>query len=134
MINRILRDDPAKGLTALHNKISFADIRDAWSDKHLWPLILLGLCGFICQSPVQAYLTYNLRQLKFTTFQSNMLTVSCVRSNGNARMFLTWPSRHEPGTVGHASNLHHAGSQLVEWLLQRTSLVSAHEICSMTGY
>jgi hypothetical protein len=61
MINRILRDDPAKGLTALHNKITFADIKDAWSDKHLWPLILLGLCGFVCQSPVQAYLTYNVR-------------------------------------------------------------------------
>jgi hypothetical protein len=49
MINRVLRDDPAKGLTALHNKISFADIKDALSDRHLWPLIFLGLIAYIPQ-------------------------------------------------------------------------------------
>lgn len=49
MVNRVLRDDPAKGLTALHNKISFADIKDALSDRHLWPLIFLGLIAYIPQ-------------------------------------------------------------------------------------
>ncbi|KFY19499.1 hypothetical protein V491_04400 [Pseudogymnoascus sp. VKM F-3775] len=75
MINRILRDDPAKGLTALKEPATFADIKRAWSDKSMWGLYFIGLVAYIPATPVQAYLTLTLKRLNFTTFNSNMLTV-----------------------------------------------------------
>ena len=43
MINRILRDDPAKGLTALKEPATLRDIGNAWRDKSMWGLYLIGL-------------------------------------------------------------------------------------------
>lgn len=75
MINRLLRDDPAKGLTGIKEPASLADICAAWTDKSMWGLYFLGLIAYIPATPVQAYLSYNLRVVGgFTTFQSNMLT------------------------------------------------------------
>ncbi|KAF6825755.1 MFS transporter [Colletotrichum musicola] len=75
MTNRILRDDPAKGLTALKEPATFKDIKNAWTDPSLWGLYLIGLVAYIPATPVQAYLTLTLRRIGFTTFNSNMLTV-----------------------------------------------------------
>jgi hypothetical protein len=75
MINRILRDDPAKGLTDLHEPATFADIRAAWSDKSMWGLYLVGLVAYIPATPVQAYLTLTLKRVGgFNTLESNLLT------------------------------------------------------------
>lgn len=75
MVNRLLRDDPAKGLTAIHEPATFQDIKDAWSDRSNWGLFLIGLVAYIPATPVQAYLTLTLRRVgKFTTLQSNLLT------------------------------------------------------------
>ncbi|KAH7070622.1 major facilitator superfamily domain-containing protein [Paraphoma chrysanthemicola] len=75
MVNRILRDDPAKGLTALKEPATFKDIRAAWSDSSMWGLYFIGLVAYIPASPVQGYLTLTLKRLGFSTFNSNMLTV-----------------------------------------------------------
>jgi len=76
MINRLLRDDPAKGLTAIKEPAKWSDIKAAWSDKSMWGLYFIGLIGYIPATPVQAYLSYSLKVVGgFTTFQSNMLTV-----------------------------------------------------------
>jgi len=76
MINRLLRDDPAKGLTGIKEPAHLSDIWAAWTDKSMWGLYFMGLIAYIPASPVQAYLSYNLRVVGgFTTFQSNMLTV-----------------------------------------------------------
>ena len=76
MINRLLRDDPAKGLTAIKEPARFSDILDAWKDSSMWGLYFIGLVAYIPASPVQAYLSYNLKEVGgFSTFQSNMLTV-----------------------------------------------------------
>ncbi|KAF2125896.1 MFS general substrate transporter [Dothidotthia symphoricarpi CBS 119687] len=75
MVNRILRDDPAKGLTLLHEPATLLDIKAAWTDPSMWGLYLIGLIAYIPASPVQAYLTLTLKRLGFTTFASNMLTV-----------------------------------------------------------
>ncbi|OBT86766.1 hypothetical protein VE02_04216 [Pseudogymnoascus sp. 03VT05] len=75
MINRILRDDPAKGLKALKEPATFADIKRAWSDKSMWGLYFVGLVAYIPATLVQAYLTLTRKRLNFTTFNSNMLTV-----------------------------------------------------------
>jgi hypothetical protein len=75
MVNRILRDDPAKGLTTLKEPATFKDIRAAWSDSSMWGLYFIGLIAYIPASPVQGYLTLTLKRLGFKTFDSNMLTV-----------------------------------------------------------
>ena len=43
MVNRILRDDPAKGLTAIKEAASFRDIWEAWKDPAMWGLYFIGL-------------------------------------------------------------------------------------------
>lgn len=68
---RLLRDDPAKGLTALKEPATFRDIRNAWSDKSMWGLYFIGLVAYI---PVQAYLSLTLKNMGFSTFDSNMLS------------------------------------------------------------
>ncbi|KAF2640829.1 MFS general substrate transporter, partial [Massarina eburnea CBS 473.64] len=75
MVNRILRDDPAKGLTGLHEPARWKDIREAWKDPSMWGLYAIGLVAYIPASPVQGYLTLTLKRLGFSTFNSNMLTV-----------------------------------------------------------
>jgi hypothetical protein len=75
MINRILRDDPAKGLTNLYEPATFKDIKAAWGDKSMWGLYLIGLVAYIPATPVQAYLTLTLKRVGgFNTLQSNLLT------------------------------------------------------------
>jgi hypothetical protein len=48
MVNRVLRDDPAKGLSPMQMKLKWADVRKAWSHPHLWLLVFIGLvaCEF----------------------------------------------------------------------------------------
>lgn len=75
MINRILRDDPAKGVTALREPVTWRDIKSAWSDKSMWGLYLIGLIAYIPATPVQSYLTLTLKRLGFATFNANMLTM-----------------------------------------------------------
>ncbi|KAK0657863.1 major facilitator superfamily transporter [Cercophora newfieldiana] len=75
MINRVLRDDPAKGLTALKERIKWKDVKDTLSDKSIWGLYFIGLIAYIPASPVQGYLTLTLKRLGFSTFNTNMLTI-----------------------------------------------------------
>lgn len=42
MVNRILRDDPAKGLTAIQEPATMRDIIDTWKDSSTWGLYLIG--------------------------------------------------------------------------------------------
>ncbi|KKK20444.1 MFS transporter [Aspergillus rambellii] len=75
MVNRLLRDDPSKGLTGIHEAATVRDVIDAWSDKSMWGLYLIGLIAYIPQTPVQAYLSLTLKRLGFSTFDSNMLSI-----------------------------------------------------------
>ncbi|OAK93412.1 MFS general substrate transporter [Phaeosphaeriaceae sp. SRC1lsM3a] len=94
MVNRILRDDPAKGLTALKEPATFKDIREAWSDKSMWGLYFIGLVAYIPASPVQGYLTLTLKRLGFSTFNSNMLTVPSAFLQIITMIALAYSSNH----------------------------------------
>ena len=75
MINRLLRDDPAKGLTALKEPATWSDVKSAWGDSSMWGMYLLGLIAYIPATPVQGYLSLTLKRIGFSTFDSNMLSI-----------------------------------------------------------
>jgi len=64
----------------------------ALCDFDLWPIYLLGLTWTIPAQPVTAYLTLNLKQLGFDTFQTNLLTVPAWVLFGLQLLFWTWMS------------------------------------------
>ncbi|KAF8608046.1 MFS general substrate transporter [Ceratobasidium sp. AG-I] len=75
MVNRILRDDPSKG--DMHNRQAL-HLSDFWAsikDYDNWGLYLIGLCAYIPPAPPLAYLTLTLRNLGFSTFNTNLLTI-----------------------------------------------------------
>ncbi|EAU34147.1 conserved hypothetical protein [Aspergillus terreus NIH2624] len=72
---RLLRDDPSKGLTHIKESATLQDVLDAWSDKSMWGLYFIGLVAYIPQNPVQAYLSLTLKRLGFSTFDANMLSI-----------------------------------------------------------
>ncbi|PWY95256.1 MFS general substrate transporter [Aspergillus sclerotioniger CBS 115572] len=75
MINRLLRDDPSKGLTHINERATLRDILSAWKDPSMWGLYFIGLVAYIPQSPIQSYLSLTLTRLGFDTFDANMLSI-----------------------------------------------------------
>lgn len=75
MVNRILRDDPAKGLTAIREPATWKDVKETWKDPSMFGLYFVGLVAYIPATPVTSYLTLTLKRLDFSTFDSNMLTI-----------------------------------------------------------
>ena len=91
MINRLLRDDASKGRTGTKTRTSMRDVwntlkdpgkfsnkRDASYAHHFTGLIGFWFCAmiiYIPKSPVSQYLVLNLRQLGFSRFESNVLTM-----------------------------------------------------------
>jgi hypothetical protein len=94
MVNRILRDDPAKGITALQEPATFQDILNAWSDKSMWGLYFIGLVAYIPASPVQGYLSLTLKRIGFSTFDSNMLSIPSAALQITLMLALAYSSNH----------------------------------------
>lgn len=76
MVNRIIRDDPSKG--DMHNReaLSLKLIWKSVTDYDVWPIYLIRLFSDIGTSPLGTYLTLTLRGLGFSTFNTNLLTIS----------------------------------------------------------
>lgn len=75
IVNRVLRDDPTK--SSMHNREGIG-LRALWlslSDFDLYPLYALGLTIFIAPHTIGAYFTLILKDLGFSTFETNLLTV-----------------------------------------------------------
>ncbi|WVQ83414.1 hypothetical protein IAT38_005555 [Cryptococcus sp. DSM 104549] len=75
IVNKVLRDDHTK--SSMHNRegLGFKDMWYSITDFDLWPLYLIGFMAFITPTTINAYFTLTLRQLKYTTFQTNLLTI-----------------------------------------------------------
>jgi hypothetical protein len=75
LVNRILRDDPSKGDMNNRQAITLDRLWKCLKDYDLWPLYLVGLTTYIPPQPPQNYLSFILRQMGFSTFQANLLTI-----------------------------------------------------------
>ncbi|KAF4310051.1 major facilitator superfamily transporter [Botryosphaeria dothidea] len=107
LINRILRDDPSKG--DMHNRQG-VDLQRLWKcikDYDLWPLYLVGLTNYIPPSPPQNYLSYILRQMGFSTFEANLLTIPSQFLFGVNLLIISWVSErvNERAIVSSTSNI-----------------------------
>lgn len=94
MVNRILRDDPAKGLTAIEEPATFKDIINTWKDSSMWGLYFVGLVAYIAAAPVSGYLSLTLKRLGFSTFDSNMLTIPAAVLQVFLMLGLAYSSNH----------------------------------------
>ncbi|KAL4931235.1 MFS general substrate transporter [Aspergillus undulatus] len=80
MVNRVLRDDPGKG--GMHNRQGLT-LKLLWAsltDCDLWPLYAISFTMLIPTNPVSAYLTLNLKNLSFDTFETNLLTIPAINN------------------------------------------------------
>lgn len=75
IVNRVLRDDPSKG--DMHNRqgLSLKMMWQSVKDYDLWPIYAIGLLFEIPTAPPKTYLTLSLKAIKFTTFQTTLLSI-----------------------------------------------------------
>ena len=74
-MNRVIRDDPSKG--DMHNReaITVKLLFKSLMDYDLWPIYLIGVVNHIPFATPNIYLTLSLKDLGFSTFQTNLLVI-----------------------------------------------------------
>ncbi len=90
MTSRILRDDPSKG--DMHNRqgITLKLLWKSLCDYNLWPIYITGLVWELPVGPVRTYLTLTYRDLRFDTFQTNLLSIPPHVAGIFTMLFMTW--------------------------------------------
>ncbi|CUM67410.1 uncharacterized protein PRCAT00005104001 [Priceomyces carsonii] len=75
VVNKVLRDDPTKG--DMHNRqpVTLKELGRALFDFDLFPIYLIRFLIEMSSGPVASYLQLSLRQLGFSTFKTNALTI-----------------------------------------------------------
>ncbi|KAF2219799.1 major facilitator superfamily domain-containing protein [Elsinoe ampelina] len=106
MVNRLLRDDPAKGQSALKIRPSLAEVRDTLIDKKQWILYTCSFLGLISYLPVRQYLGLTLRRLHFSVFNSNMLQVPPALIQMVTVLLLAWSSEYFKERTWHCTLAH----------------------------
>jgi hypothetical protein len=92
LVNRILRDDPTKGDMNNRQAVGLRLLWKATTDWEQWPLYFIGLMAYIPPSPPTTYLSYILRRLGFSVFQSNLLAIPSQFLYAVQLIILTWLS------------------------------------------
>jgi len=92
VVNRVLRDDPSKG--DMHNRQAITPRRlwNAAKDYDLWPLYAIGLIAYIPQTPATYYVTLTLKNIGFSTFNVNLLTIPYSFFHICTLLLITWLS------------------------------------------
>lgn len=94
IVNRTLRDDPAKGQVSPTVTPTLKEITDTWSDTRLWILFATGFLGLISYLPLRQYVPLILRRLGFSVFESNMLQIPAAVLQIVTVLLLAWSSEH----------------------------------------
>jgi hypothetical protein len=102
IVNRVLRDDPSKG--DMHNRqaLSLKMLWQSLKDYDLWPIYLIGILFEIPTAPPKSYLTLSLRNLKFTTFQTTLLSIPVTVFAALNLLIVTWLTEryHQISIIG----------------------------------
>ncbi|CAD1812810.1 Major Facilitator Superfamily protein [Candida parapsilosis] len=75
VVNRILRDDPNKGSMNNRQAIGPKNLLKCFIDYDLWPIYAIGLVAYIGMGTFQSYFTLMNRQLGFSVFDTNLMTI-----------------------------------------------------------
>lgn len=75
LVNKVLRDDPSKGDMNNRQPVGPKELFKAFFDFDMLPVYIIRLLGDIGSSPATTYLSLTLRQLGFSTFKTNMLSI-----------------------------------------------------------
>lgn len=102
IVNRVLRDDPSKG--DMHNRqaLSLKMLWQSLKDYDLWPIYIIGILFEIPTAPPKSYLTLSLRNLKFTTFQTTLLSIPVTVFAAINLLIVTWLTEryHQISIIG----------------------------------
>ncbi|EPS44140.1 hypothetical protein H072_1823 [Dactylellina haptotyla CBS 200.50] len=123
MVNRIIRDDPSKG--DMHNRQGLT-LKLLWKslcDFDLWPIYIFGMLWELPSGPPDQYLTLNLRNLGFSTFDSNLLSIPSQFCGAVTMLILTWlsVSYNERAFFGIITQLWYLPNLIALALLRRQS-------------
>lgn len=92
VVNRVLRDDPTKGDMNNRQAVSWKGFYQSLADYDCWPIYAIGLLAYTSQSTTGAYLTLTLRQVGFSTFNVNLLTIPAEVIHIILLLVITWVS------------------------------------------
>ncbi|KAJ5528374.1 hypothetical protein N7513_012533 [Penicillium frequentans] len=90
IVNRVIRDDPSKG--TMHNRQAVTPklLWQSLQDYHMWPIYILGVIWLIPSTPATNYLTLQLKEVGFGTFETNLLTIPAAVVSIVTLITITW--------------------------------------------
>ncbi|CCG24982.1 hypothetical protein CORT_0G03040 [Candida orthopsilosis Co 90-125] len=92
VVNRILRDDPSKGSMNNRQAIGPKNMLKCLIDYDMWPLYVVGIVAYIGQGTFTSYFTLINKQLGFSVFNTNLLTIPSTVIHITFLLLLSWLS------------------------------------------
>ncbi|TIC92802.1 putative transporter [Colletotrichum higginsianum] len=107
LVNRTLRDDPTKGDMNNRTAVTFKGLWGALTNYDLWPIFIVGIFAWIPFQPTANYLSLILREMGYSVFESNMLTIPSYVIFAINVVGLGWLSErfNERSIIGSLSNV-----------------------------
>lgn len=94
VVNKVLRDDPAKGEMNNRQAVSFRMFFQTLADYNLWPMYLLSYLGCMGLTPTSTYLTLILRKLGFSPVNTILLTIPKIAAGAITLLGLNYLAYH----------------------------------------
>lgn len=92
VVNRVLRDDPSKGDMNNRQAVNWEGLRKSLVDYDMWPIYIIGLVTYTSSLTTTPYLTLVLKQVNFSKFNVNLLTIPSNVLHIIVLLIITWVS------------------------------------------